>query len=229
MRERYPDEMTVILQHQFWGLTVSETGFEVGLSFNNVPERLFVPFAAITMFQDPSVTFGLKFDAKEDGAPAEASAKPVVAADAPKGLALEARARDRGGRPCRPGSGTRAAPRPKPDAPSKQKPVLTAVGDKPAEDEADKAGGPQGRLHRRLPQEALIAWARSSTCGASARPASAPRARRPRHAIARASGRSKAERAAAGDEAERRDAALDGHRLSTARLGSTTRPCFSSS
>ena len=91
MRERYPDEMTVILQHQFWGLTVTEAGFEVGLSFNNMPERLFVPFAAITMFQDPSVTFGLKFDVKEGGA--EGSGKPALAeaprpalAEAPKGL-----------------------------------------------------------------------------------------------------------------------------------------------
>ena len=82
MRERYPDEMTVILQHQFWGLTVTEAGFEVGLSFNNMPERLFVPFAAITMFQDPSVTFGLKFDTK-DGA-ADDKPKPALA-EAPKG------------------------------------------------------------------------------------------------------------------------------------------------
>lgn len=87
MRERYPDEMTVILQHQFWGLTVTDAGFEVGLSFNNMPERLYVPFVAITMFQDPSVTFGLKFDtkdAREGGSPADAPAKPALA-EAPKG------------------------------------------------------------------------------------------------------------------------------------------------
>jgi hypothetical protein len=92
MRERYPDEMTVILQHQFWGLTVTEAGFEVGLSFNNMPERLFVPFAAITMFQDPSVTFGLKFDVKDGGSATDAQGKPALAeaprpalAEAPKG------------------------------------------------------------------------------------------------------------------------------------------------
>lgn len=84
MRERYPDEMTVILQHQFWGLTVTDAGFEVGLSFNNMPERLFVPFVAITMFQDPSVTFGLKFDTKDAGSPADAPQKPALA-EAPKG------------------------------------------------------------------------------------------------------------------------------------------------
>ena len=72
MREQYPDVMTIILQHQFWDLSVSETNFEVGLSFRNVPERLLVPFDAVTEFYDPSVQFGLKFEveepAPEDGA-----------------------------------------------------------------------------------------------------------------------------------------------------------------
>ncbi len=89
MRERYPDEMTVILQHQFWGLTVTDAGFEVGLSFNNMPERLFVPFAAITMFQDPSVTFGLKFDPKDSGSPADAAPR-LPSAEAPKPTLAEA-------------------------------------------------------------------------------------------------------------------------------------------
>lgn len=62
MRERYPEEMTIILQHQFWDLGVTDHAFEVGLSFSNKPERLLVPFAAITTFHDPSVQFGLKFD-----------------------------------------------------------------------------------------------------------------------------------------------------------------------
>jgi hypothetical protein len=67
MRERYPDEMTIILQHQFWDLGVTEHAFEVGLSFSNVPERLLIPFAAITSFVDPSVQFGLKFDVQDPG------------------------------------------------------------------------------------------------------------------------------------------------------------------
>ena len=139
MRERYPDEMTVILQHQFWGLTVSDIGFEVGLSFNNVPERLFVPYAAITMFQDPSVTFGLKFDAKEDGAPAEAPAKPGPA-EVPKTLpAKRALATVESTVPAR--FGEAGGDKPKSDAPPKQKPVLTTVGDKPAEDASEKSGG----------------------------------------------------------------------------------------
>lgn len=64
MREKYPEEMTVVLQHQFWDLNVTEHSFEVGLSFGGVPERLLVPFDAVTGFFDPSVQFGLKFEVK---------------------------------------------------------------------------------------------------------------------------------------------------------------------
>jgi uncharacterized protein len=59
---QYPEEMTVILQHQFWDLAVTETGFEVGLAFGGIPERLVVPFAAVKGFFDPSVQFGLQFE-----------------------------------------------------------------------------------------------------------------------------------------------------------------------
>jgi hypothetical protein len=59
---QYPEEMTVILQHQFWDLVVTEDRFEVGLSFGGIPERLVVPFAAIKNFFDPSVRFGLEFE-----------------------------------------------------------------------------------------------------------------------------------------------------------------------
>lgn len=75
MRTRYPEEMTIILQHQFWDLAVTEHAFEVGLSFSNVPERLLVPFAAITSFVDPSVQFGLKFEVKDDAAAANDAAE----------------------------------------------------------------------------------------------------------------------------------------------------------
>ena len=54
--------MTIVLQHQFWDLTVTEDRFEVGLSFGGIPERLIVPFSAIKSFLDPSVKFGLQFD-----------------------------------------------------------------------------------------------------------------------------------------------------------------------
>ncbi len=58
LRDRYPEEMTIVIQHQFWDLQVMEDRFEVKLSFNNVPERLVIPFAAIRRFHDPSVDFG---------------------------------------------------------------------------------------------------------------------------------------------------------------------------
>lgn len=78
---QYPEEMTVILQHQFWDLTVTEDRFEVGLSFNGIPERLVVPFSSIKSFYDPSVQFGLSFETEAAEAPAAAS--PPVAAAAP--------------------------------------------------------------------------------------------------------------------------------------------------
>jgi hypothetical protein len=64
-KERFPEEITIILQHQFWDLSVTEFGFEVGLSFSNVPERLSVPWEAVTGFFDPSVDFGLKFELQD--------------------------------------------------------------------------------------------------------------------------------------------------------------------
>jgi hypothetical protein len=70
LRESYPEEMTVVLQHQFWDLEVTDTGFSVSLSFNGVPERLVVPFSSIKGFLDPSVQFGLQFD---PGTPVEAN------------------------------------------------------------------------------------------------------------------------------------------------------------
>lgn len=63
LKERFPDEMTIVLQNKFWDLGVTENGFTVGLSFNQVPARLEVPFSAITAFVDPAVDFGLQFQA----------------------------------------------------------------------------------------------------------------------------------------------------------------------
>ncbi|WP_095013190.1 SspB family protein [Tsuneonella mangrovi] len=63
LRERFPDEMTIVLQNKFWDLKVDEDGFTVGLSFNQVPAKLDVPFSAITAFVDPAVDFGLQFQA----------------------------------------------------------------------------------------------------------------------------------------------------------------------
>jgi hypothetical protein len=68
MREQYPDEMTIVLQHQFWDLSVAEQAFEVGLSFQNIPEMLLIPFDAVTRFADPSVGFELQFAVEGEAA-----------------------------------------------------------------------------------------------------------------------------------------------------------------
>jgi len=87
---QYPDEMTIILQHQFWDLVVTDDRFEVGLSFGGIPERLVVPFNAIKSFFDPSVQFGLQFEPTE--AAGEAPASNLPAAPAPPALAVPAAA-----------------------------------------------------------------------------------------------------------------------------------------
>jgi len=77
LREKHPDEMTIVLQHQFWDLNVSDHAFEVGLSFSGVPERLLIPYDAITTFFDPSVQFGLKFETQDAAGEAPASEAPA--------------------------------------------------------------------------------------------------------------------------------------------------------
>ena len=77
---QYPEEMTVILQHQFWDLTVTEDRFEVGLSFGGIPERLVVPFNSIKSFFDPSVQFGLQFEPADAAAETPAANLPAVPA-----------------------------------------------------------------------------------------------------------------------------------------------------
>jgi len=84
--ERFPDEMTIVLQNKFWDLKVSEGGFEVGLTFNQVPSHLVVPFSAVTAFADPAVEFALHFQTQAEGEdiPAHEEAgndRPVVSAD----------------------------------------------------------------------------------------------------------------------------------------------------
>ena len=68
LKEKYPREMTIVLQHRFWDLVVSEDRFEVKLTFDGIPERLVVPFGAIKVFFDPSVRYGLQFEEPELGA-----------------------------------------------------------------------------------------------------------------------------------------------------------------
>ena len=85
---QFPEVMTIVLQHQFWDLIVSDTGFEVGMSFGGIPERLVVTFAAIKEFVDPSVPFGVKFEPVAE--PAEAAATPAAVPPATPAAAPDA-------------------------------------------------------------------------------------------------------------------------------------------
>lgn len=108
---QYPEEMTVILQHQFWDLIVQDDRFEVGLSFGGIPERLMVPFAAIKSFFDPSVQFGLQFETADVPAEtmvdAEAPAKNLPASPAPSALdaASQPPASEKAEEPAKPSEG----------------------------------------------------------------------------------------------------------------------------
>src|SRR5262245_29703062 len=85
LRAKYPEEMTIVLQHQYWDLILGSDYFEVTVSFNKQQERIKVPFAALSAFVDPSVRFGLQFDRKD-----KAAAAPEKAATAPSPTSLPA-------------------------------------------------------------------------------------------------------------------------------------------
>ena len=100
---QYPQEMTIILQHQFWDLIVTEDRFEVGLSFGGVAERLVVPFHAIKSFFDPSVQFGLQFEPAD--AETEAPAANLPAVPAPSALPVPSPVAEQEDEPAKPGEG----------------------------------------------------------------------------------------------------------------------------
>ncbi|MBD9372856.1 hypothetical protein IB238_09530 [Rhizobium sp. ARZ01] len=85
LKAKYPEQMTIVVQHQFWELKVSESQFEIGLSFSDTPEKLVIPFNAIRGFYDPSVSFELEFDVasgeEEESPSAEITAYPVEKAE----------------------------------------------------------------------------------------------------------------------------------------------------
>jgi len=84
MRQKYPDEMTIILQHQFWGLKIDEEHFEVTLTFKKLPATLSIPFSALTAFFDPGVQFGLQFRGDGDAKTTTPHMAPVASQnDAP--------------------------------------------------------------------------------------------------------------------------------------------------
>ncbi|WP_185985047.1 SspB family protein [Aureimonas mangrovi] len=79
LREKYPELMTIVVQHQYWDLSVNDTSFEIGLSFSDIPERLLIPFAAIRGFYDPAVNFELEFDVRDVEAANEGTEEPAPA------------------------------------------------------------------------------------------------------------------------------------------------------
>ena len=87
LREKYPDQMTIVVQHQFWDLKVTESAFEIGLSFSDIPEQLLIPFSAIKGFYDPSVNFELEFDVELSVEDTQIATTPVPLALAADGKA----------------------------------------------------------------------------------------------------------------------------------------------
>lgn len=86
LHEKFPEEMTIVLQHQFWDLTLEEDRFFVTLSFNDIRERLVVPYTAIRAFADPSVNFGLQLKFDGDGEINPPAAATTEAGGAEKGM-----------------------------------------------------------------------------------------------------------------------------------------------
>jgi len=137
LREQYPEEMTIILQYQFWDLKVEDSFFEVGLHFKNVPERLHVPFDAVAGFYDPSVQFGLKFEAQ--GEESDEFDEEDGDDETPLGPVANPQRPAAGGKPKLRGAGSEpdvlparsptALPTPKP-ASSKDKPAKEPAGEK---------------------------------------------------------------------------------------------------
>ncbi|MGD9912933.1 MAG: SspB family protein [Rhizobiaceae bacterium] len=128
LRERYPEQMTIVLQFQYWDLKVTDAGFEVGLSFSDVPERLEIPFSAVRGFYDPSVNFELEFDVKSEvAAPAAntpAIRKPEAVPSKPAPAAKKAESKPRAETP-RPTVVKPAPEKAKDESPSKGADVVS--------------------------------------------------------------------------------------------------------
>jgi hypothetical protein len=137
LRAQHPEKMTIILQHQFWDLAVSELGFEVGLSFGGITERLAIPFEAITGFFDPSVQFGLQFEEVTEGQE--------------QGEQTPANGQDKGNAQDKPGKKKRLPPSAlgsfTPEPTRATPPALAAVPD-PKPDKPSSGGGEVVRLDR---------------------------------------------------------------------------------
>ncbi len=113
LKATYPEEMTIVLQHQFWDLAVTDDDFEVGLAFNGIPERLHIPIKAVKAFLDPSVQFGLQFTVEPEGRaaiPGITEDEPAPAG--PKAVAPPGRKKSRPESKSEPKQAPKAAPKP---------------------------------------------------------------------------------------------------------------------
>ncbi|WP_427025956.1 SspB family protein [Aureimonas ureilytica] len=136
LREKYPELMTIVIQHQYWDLSVNDTAFEVGLSFSDIPERLLIPFSAIRGFYDPAVNFELEFDVRDMDAAnsqneepsAPTALAPVPSTPAPVVAVAPAKA------PAKNASSAKAAGK---DAPKEAAGEAAPAEEKPAEKSAD--------------------------------------------------------------------------------------------
>ncbi|MCX7338921.1 MAG: ClpXP protease specificity-enhancing factor SspB [Hyphomicrobiales bacterium] len=143
MREKYPEEMTIVLQHQFWDLGITEHTFEVGLSFSGIPERLLIPFDALVGFFDPSVQFGLKFELNGEASPASDASPASGPVMVPSG---SEQARPRPALPMRGAASEPAEIKPAPPSPaepraakSKAAPPVAPAGPDGSEDDKQSA------------------------------------------------------------------------------------------
>jgi uncharacterized protein len=138
LRAQYPETMTIILQHQFWDLSVGERAFEVGLSFGGISERLAVPFDSIVAFYDPAVQFGFQFEAFDAVAAGE---RDAAARDAAKDVTKPAPAgKEKGAQKPLPPGKSAAGKKPEPVAKTAEPP--SGGNDKP------DGGGEVVRLDR---------------------------------------------------------------------------------
>jgi hypothetical protein len=152
LKEKYPREMTIVLQHRFWDLLVSDERFEVKLTFDGIPERLVVPFSAIKVFFDPSVRFGLQFE--DPNAAPEARTSPSQAFDN-----MTARNGTQ-----RPGGSSRKVPR----APRKARPAPDAADTQQTSAETGGANSPAPVSSEPTPISAAKPAAPVVTLGAGA-------------------------------------------------------------
>ncbi len=131
LREKYPDEMTIVLQHRFWDLAVAEDSFEVKLTFDGIPERLVIPFTAVRVFFDPSVRYTIQFD------------DPESLDDTPPVEQLPSRRRRR------PATRTNTTDtlQPRTTQGPQEVPALASVGDPPPDNTDEKSAGEPSSKH----------------------------------------------------------------------------------